>query len=833
MTKRKDYKRSRRKQPLSQSQENLLQNSDLSDSLDTPVKKKPKSSERLLHQRSPESVLFESQVPDLPCFVELSPEIVPRLRRRQLDLNESNKNKEDERIPEKEPEVVELKQVDFPNQNVNIETEKCFQLDKTLSMNDEIRLDMNGCQSLQEGKSFSKNKLDSDIFNNDIRSSKSSYDFPCGYVSEPAQFANFKTELENQNGFHQFLDEFRSAISACDFTSRFEEKDEKYYEKWNEQEQQTKFEIVNEKNPDDSNGSRSMSNWSECRRILSNLRQINNWKIRTSNLECIGNFLQKYKKFDETRSLHTSFLLYNTPPSMISEENSNGRTNKRPFEETEKTDDKVDDRNNYGEMNSNVTGIRARSTTPCRGSPPPAKRCRTTLKFDDEEEAEMQREPAASVTVADLLPVEKKNVQNCFYPNLTITKIPWSSGSTESPTNSSLDLPVVSDSGGYGKCLQEKNQKFLRKQFFKKPAAKIYLFCVWLMKRMARIIGKSYEGLKRAASTFSSTRQQMEELSQVVILLRTENKQMLNTFVEQVTRLSDELTQVKYRNLSLAILEHYSSITELYSVSLAFFFPVFVSLSQVRASNAPLMQELQKLHQTLEDSRSKSPKNAPIPPPPMPSIFMSSRPPALPPPPPPPPTPSPPLPPPPSLPPPPPPPPPPPFPSLQSPAQPITPTTPKSRSVRMPSRKCSTPLPSRPVITVEDLLKVTLKKAPQNVKENRRNTIPGPRGPVVSLDMLRSVKLKSVRRRNDKMTRSPRSARMIKSRTAPSLSLSPIITSTENSLGRILKQVDLHRRAPRRLLSSSTSNFRENAIARDSQLQNADTKDRSSQSAIA
>nr|XP_012141567.1 PREDICTED: uncharacterized protein LOC105662579 [Megachile rotundata] len=160
----------------------------------------------------------------------------------------------------------------------------------------------------------------------------------------------------------------------------------------------------------------------------------------------------------------------------------------------------------------------------------------------------------------------------------------------------------------------------------------------------------------------------------------------------------------------------------------------------------------------------------------------------------------------------------------QSPAQSITPTTPSnSRNVRTPSRKCSTPLFNRPAITVEDLLKVTLKKAPQNIKENRRNTIPGPRGPVVSLDMLRSVKLKSARRRsNDQIVRSPRSARIIKTRTS-SLSLSPI--GTDNSLGRILKQVDLYRRGPRRLLSN-TSSF--NGIIKDNHLQNANAKDNSS-----
>ncbi|KOC65231.1 hypothetical protein WH47_09810, partial [Habropoda laboriosa] len=336
-----------------------LQNSDLSHSLDTkdtPLKKKSKSSERLLHQRYPESVFF---------------------------------------------------------------------------------------------RIISTRFIMSDVSNNGIRSSKTSYDFPCRYVLEPAQFANFKTKLEKQISLPVDL--------------------KKKDEKWNEQEQETKFEIINEKNPEDFSRSPSMSNWREC----------------TANLN------MKYKKSDETRSLHTSFLSYNTLPSIISEEYSNGCTNKQPFEETEKIDDKVDDRNNYREMKSNVTRIGARLTIPCSG----------------------------------------------------------------------------------------RVQKSPRKRSFKKLVAKVVLFYVWLIKKMASIV----------------------------------------------------------------------------------------------------------LYQTLEDSRSKFPKNTPHPPP-RSAIDLhvlhavEGHPP-----------------------------PPPPFPSLQSPAQPIVPTTPNSRSIRMPSRKCSTPLLNRPAITVEDLLKVPLK----------------------------------------------------------------------------------------------------------------------------
>lgn len=38
----------------------------------------------------------------------------------------------------------------------------------------------------------------------------------------------------------------------------------------------------------------------------------------------------------------------------------------------------------------------------------------------------------------------------------------------------------------------------------------------------------------------------MDELSQIVIKLRSENEQMINTFLDKVTRLSDQITQVHY-----------------------------------------------------------------------------------------------------------------------------------------------------------------------------------------------------------------------------------------------------------------------------------------------
>jgi len=83
--------------------------------------------------------------------------------------------------------------------------------------------------------------------------------------------------------------------------------------------------------------------------------------------------------------------------------------------------------------------------------------------------------------------------------------------------------------------------------------------------------------------------------------------------------------------------------------------------------------------------------------------------------------------------------------------------------------------------------------------------VPGPRGPVVSLEMLRNVQLKSTKRRHiDQAGRSPRSGRITKNRTTSNVSLSPILTGSEGNLERILRRVESNR-GPRRLLSASTS----------------------------
>lgn len=87
----------------------------------------------------------------------------------------------------------------------------------------------------------------------------------------------------------------------------------------------------------------------------------------------------------------------------------------------------------------------------------------------------------------------------------------------------------------------------------------------------------------------------------------------------------------------------------------------------------------------------------------------------------------------------------------------------------------------------------------------------------MSLEMLRNVKLKSAKRKpSDQTGKSPRSGRIIKNRTASSVTLSPILTGSEGNLERILRQVNLTR--PRRLISGSNS-FRDRDFAKEMQSQ--------------
>lgn len=108
-----------------------------------------------------------------------------------------------------------------------------------------------------------------------------------------------------------------------------------------------------------------------------------------------------------------------------------------------------------------------------------------------------------------------------------------------------------------------------------------------------------------------------------------------------------------------------------------------------------------------------------------------------------------------------------------------------------------------------------------------------PRGPVVSLDMLRSVKLKSARRKTiDCVSRSPRRAHSLKNRPVSRMSISPIMAGAVSPLSQILRQVDSNpRRAPKRRLSSPTKS--DNDMTRESPRTREGPRHKMSRSVIA
>lgn len=93
------------------------------------------------------------------------------------------------------------------------------------------------------------------------------------------------------------------------------------------------------------------------------------------------------------------------------------------------------------------------------------------------------------------------------------------------------------------------------------------------------------------------------------------------------------------------------------------------------------------------------------------------------------------------------------------------------------------------------------------------NSFPGPRGPAISLDMLRSVKLKSSKRKSMDH-KSPRS-RGMKNRSQATLSLSPLMKGAEGSLSRLLKSSDVrkvHKRTHQATCTVSESDLSENIV---------------------
>ncbi|KAK0167493.1 hypothetical protein PV327_004886 [Microctonus hyperodae] len=313
--------------------------------------------------------------------------------------------------------------------------------------------------------------------------------------------------------------------------------------------------------------------------------------------------------------------------------------------------------------------------------------------------------------------------------------------------------------------------------WWKVPLVKFYGFSCWLSNKIFKVIKTNYQKCYRFFGTvvtepvpIEKTQKSSDDLTQIASIIKAENERMLLLFSEKINSIKQELSQVHTLNKNtLSELKCELDIVKNTSNKLA-------------QNNDELTREFtmlsRKLNETIQINSANSLRISG-------SILISE---------------------------PPPPPPPPPLPPIHH----SIPITPKSQNPNLtPKQKFSTPLPDgRPLITVEDLRKVTLKKAPQKNKENNpKYNMETPRGPAISLDMLRSVKLKSARRSRSnadtKNVRSPR--RALKSCETQNFSFSPIMAGAVSPLSRILKQVDNRRK---RSLMSPT--YSDNDLKQDS-----------------
>ncbi|XP_053595426.1 arp2/3 complex-activating protein rickA-like isoform X2 [Microplitis demolitor] len=189
-----------------------------------------------------------------------------------------------------------------------------------------------------------------------------------------------------------------------------------------------------------------------------------------------------------------------------------------------------------------------------------------------------------------------------------------------------------------------------------------------------------------------------EELSQVITLSHnksTENNKMLFLLTEKINGMKEEVTEIRTTSETIFTFLK-SEVQSLKNI-----------IKKLSDDNDELIKELKNVSQILEINKFnskdsfKNPESlgVPLPPPPPPPLPLSRT------------------------------------PSVKK--------TPKNNKTCTP-KKCLMPQETRPVITMDDLLKVTLRKAPQ---EKPKPVDSDPR-PVISLEMLKNVKLKSVKNRS-------------------------------------------------------------------------------------
>lgn len=260
----------------------------------------------------------------------------------------------------------------------------CYSLDKTLSINDDLVCQMNNYLEKQSSAIIASHFT----------------------VKKSSSIADLQSES---------LDKFifaRSSVGESERNDGLRDKDK------------SKKHRSNKRFDAETFGERLITNWHELGNIFSYLWRITK-RIRSQDTKPGTSFLTKYKKFIDDRWRSCTFITTLSslssestllaPSSLSSDANENPIT----YQSLLAKEDRESEESYLETENAEYFGIQSGSTTPCSGSPPPAKRCRTTLTFEDEK-VEEQRQPAtrAEITSDPFFKKGRKNEDFSFPLNL-------------------------------------------------------------------------------------------------------------------------------------------------------------------------------------------------------------------------------------------------------------------------------------------------------------------------------------------------------------------------------------------------------------------------------
>ncbi|CAD6219228.1 GSCOCG00004868001-RA-CDS [Cotesia congregata] len=274
------------------------------------------------------------------------------------------------------------------------------------------------------------------------------------------------------------------------------------------------------------------------------------------------------------------------------------------------------------------------------------------------------------------------------------------------------------------------------------PFIKVYFFSDWIQNIFKKACKKVYYSLFNSEIQIYPKTEVRLPHKQI-----TKSNRMLSLLIEKFDRMNQEIFEIRAASETTFS----SLVNEVQSLK--------ISNKKISDDNDALVKELKKLSQMLEVVQFNSKiaeKQAsggipPPPPPPPPPLPLSSQ------------------------------------------------KTPKNNKMHTPRKSSIPQIEKRPVITMDDLLKVTLRKAPKIDKEKPK-AASDPQ-PVISLEMLKNVKLKSIKQRSQNYkVRSPIG---LKNRNRfQNVNLSPIMAGAVSPLSRILSRGESVRRKPRKILVS-------------------------------